>query len=124
LLPLFGCTVLYCTVGDKKSPRGKTDKKEFLRPNTKDTPKRGEESTSPGGTTPDKSVDSTGALSSFFSDADLNDPFPATFFQGDNFFKEPVDDQSTGSGHPFFSANQKKEKTSFDPRKYRATSSS
>jgi hypothetical protein len=109
-------------VGDKKSPRGKTEKKEFLRPNTKDTPKRGEEITSSGGTTPTKSVDPTVALSLFFSDADLNDPFPATSFQGDNFFKTPVDDQSTGSGHPFFSANTKKEKTSFDPRNYKATS--
>jgi hypothetical protein len=58
------------------------------------------------------SVDSTTGtpLSKFFLDADLSDPFPATFFQGDNVFKRPGDDQSTGSGHPFFSANQKKDK--------------
>ena len=110
--------------GQKKTERGKDHaKKEFLRPNVKDTPRRASplrgalEQT----TTPTKS-DPIGGLSSFFSDVDANDPFPATF-QGSNFFKTHVDDQSTGSGHPFFtqSGNKKKEAT-FDPRNYKASS--
>lgn len=114
--------LLFLAAGQKKTGRGQDSaKKEFLKPNVKDTPRRA--SPLHGAleqTTPTKSSPSGGFSS--FSNMDVDDPFPATF-QGSNFFKTPAEDKSTGSGHSFFtqSGNKKKE-TAFDPRKHKATS--
>lgn len=113
---------------DKKaSPGQRKEAKSFLRPSSKDTPRRVEGATSPivspkqkkktSSRAAPKSTTTTSDFNTFF-DAGGSDPFSATDF-GQNFFKSAGDDESTGSGHPFFSQSNSKQRDPFDPRNYK-----
>ena len=115
--------LLFVMIGHKKVGHGKGQAPpSFLKPNSKDTPRRTSpvQSEAPASSSPLGSS----ALGSFFSTTDTTDPFASSAFGGTNFFSSQTDDQSTGSGHPFFvqSASNTKE-TSFDPRNYKTESS-
>lgn len=94
----------------------KSGGKSFLKPSTRDSknprvlapPKADTAGSNNGG----------GALENFFEDANPSDPFPSESFGGTNFFSGGADDQSTGSGNPFFKSSGQ-QKDPFDPRNYK-----
>ena len=100
--------------GVKRNKPPKGNSARFLRPSNKDTPSR----TEVDGVVAAKPVSpvsavteaSEGCLDTFFSDAGFNDPFPSSTFDGNNFFRGGVDDQSTGT-NPFFKSDGKGEDT-------------
>mmetsp|Transcript_7954 Transcript_7954/g.11428 ORF Transcript_7954/g.11428 Transcript_7954/m.11428 type:complete len:319 (-) Transcript_7954:1867-2823(-) len=100
--------------GVKRNKPPKGNSARFLRPSNKDTPSR----TEVDGVIAAKPVSpvsavteaSEGCLDTFFSDAGFNDPFPSSTFDGNNFFRGGVDDQSTGT-NPFFKSDGKGEDT-------------
>lgn len=128
----------FITIGHKKAAK-ETASPTFLKPNSKDTPRRtspvqsdtshassrSKSHNSSSSSTPDKS-----GLGSFFSNCTSTenpDPFPSSSFGGTNFFASHGDDESTSSKNPFFyspgsnnnnTAAANKE-TSFDPRNYK-----
>lgn len=130
ITPLFG-EVNEPGQKNKKPPTSSSGK-SFLRPSSRDTPKRDGDMPSRKDGEPTKAVkrpSSTGAatattpdesLGSFFN-ATSTDPFPAESFGGDNFFANEQFDNESASSNPFFKEGGNK-KDMFDPRNYKTES--
>jgi hypothetical protein len=123
---------------DQVKSKGKASSspgKSFLRPSTRDTPKRDGDLPSPSakvGKTPKRlssgkssnkpmkspPTSSMTTPDSFF-ETGLTEPF-STEFGDNNFFTSDFDNETTGS-NPFFKETGSKKET-FDPRKYKADS--
>jgi len=103
---------------DKKHANTPLSPKPLLRPSLRDTPGRGGVE-SPLTTTSREALEKK-PLDSFL-DFEPGNPFPDGSFGGKNFFDGSSDDQSTGSGHPFFKQTDQS-RNLFDPRNYKTES--